>query len=194
MAYGDIICLTPDSAPIDHYPLNASEAFDIGEFVTLNTDGEVAVMADEATPDGVIGIAATGGDTTATASSATGVGIFRYTTLGDFVPGDNAAQTGDMVAVRLFVPQTKYASRNFATDGAGTDVTPTTALAGGQEAEYFVVGGVHGLDVGGAGAANTGLITDVLDTNMTPIELSQGTGVWVVFRPVHHQLNKLDPA
>lgn len=194
MASGDIVVLNPDTAPIEHYPLNASETFDSGEFVTLNTDGEVAEIGDEPTADNVIGVSAISGDTTATATSATGIGTFRHTSLGDFVPGDGSAQTGDLIPVYLNVPQTKLATQNFATDGAGTDTAPTTANAAGTECEYFVVSGVHGVDVGGAGAANNGLITNVLDANMIPIELSGGTGSWVVFRPVHSQLNKLDPA
>ncbi len=195
MAFGDIVILNPDTAPVDQYPLNASETFDAGEFVQLATDGQVAEAADEATTDAIIGVSAAGGDTTATASSATGIGIFKYSTIGDFVPGSNAAAENDYVPVYLFVPQTKFATRNFATDGAGTDAAPTVANAMGEQVEATVVAGVHGVDTNSATADNAfALITDVLDANMTPIQLSGGTGVWVVFRATASRLNPVDPA
>ncbi len=195
MAFGDIVPLNPQDILIEHFPVNASETFDIGEFVQLNADGEVAEAADEGDEESVLGVSAGSGDTTATASSATGIGIFRYTRLGDFVPGDNAAVTGDLVPVYLFSDaRGKYATRNFATDGAGTDVAPTTALAVGETGEKFVVAGVHGVDVGGATTDEIFLVTNVLDTNMIPIELSGATGVWVVFRSTGSSLNRHDVA
>ena len=189
MAKNDIRLLDSDDygpfSKIAQGYLNASETFGVGEPVFENTDGEVAESGDDPTPATFAGISLSSGDTVGASDP---VGTFRRS-VGQFQPGlsPNTPQTGDPVLYRKLYPGARIACDNFATDGAGTLVTPTTANAIGEQAGFTLASGTYSIDTG---TTNEPLrIVGVLDANGDDIRWSGGTGVTVVAEVVQCQFS-----
>lgn len=146
-------------------PLNAAETFLQGEVVRLDADGNVTESGDDPTPANVLGIAATGGDTTSgtgTLDPDTGLIIVA----------------GGQVLITIPGSSDTFLTSNFATDGAGTLTAPLITNIG-DEAGFTLAAGVWSLDVGTTN--NVARIVDVLDADGNSIMRSGGTGTQVVF-------------
>jgi hypothetical protein len=174
MARQDIM---PADSPIGghcrvlEFPLNASETFVEGEPVSVNADGEVTESADNPAAADIMGIAATGGDTTA------GTGTI------DFATG-NIITTGAMVKVFIPDQNTIFRTRNFTVAGVAFGDTAPAASNIGDEVGLTVIGGSWGLDV--AGGTNTCRVIDVLDADGNSVMRSGATGVEVHFQIIAH--------
>ncbi len=158
----------------EHFPLEASETFRKGEFVSLNTSGELTESADDPVDADLLGVAAGDGDT-GIENPLTGV--------------DYAAD--DFIPVYLPDTHTIFKTGNFATDGAGTSAAPTADNIG-DEAGFTLASGVWSVDVGATN--NLARIMDVLDANNDPIISSGNAGTQVTFVIVAHQNNSLGTA
>jgi hypothetical protein len=144
------------------YPIAAAQSFEPGEVVLVQAAGTLAEAADD--PASVAGItmgSSQGKDTNGdegTVPTGTSIPIYK--------PGNG----------QLFITQ------NFATDGAGTLVTPTQAHVG-DTAGFTLSSGVWLVDTGAANAHVE--VVAVLDGNGQPVGdgtvRSAGTGVSVVF-------------
>lgn len=164
--------------PVEHYRLNASETFVEGEPVAVNADGELTESADDPAAEDVIGIAAMSGDTAGVTNT---IGIYRKR-VGMFSPGasPNLPQTGDMIQVWEAYQGHTFVSSNFATDGAGTLVTPTLANALGERAGLTLASGQWSVDTGTTNFLVR--IVDVLDANGRSLQNGGGTGARVLFK------------
>ncbi len=169
--------------PVEHYRLNASETFTIGELVSVNADGELTEAADDPAAEDVIGVAAMSGDTAVTTDTN---GIYRKR-VGLFAPGasPNAPQTGDMIQVWEAFQGHTFLAKVFATDGAGTAAVPAAANIG-DRAGFSLTAGVWSIDTGTANFIAR--IVDVLDVNGRSVQESGLTGVAVLFKFVTDEL------
>ena len=170
--------------PVEHYRLNASETFVEGEPVSVNGDGELTESADDPAAEDMIGIAAMSGDTAGLTNT---IGIYRKR-VGMFSPGasPNLPQTGDMIQVWEAYQGHTFITKNFATDGAGTLVTPTLANALAERAGLSLTSGQRSLDVGTSNFIAR--VVDVLDANGRSLQNGGGTGVAVLFKFVTDEL------
>lgn len=141
-------------------PINAAESFGEGEPLFWNAEGELAETGDD--PATVAGISCTQATDVDTVAFAAGTMISVYG-----VPND-----------QFFI------CRQFATDGAGTAVTPTAANAIGVTGGLTQAAGIYSVDVG---TANTILeIMDVIDLStgdsISNPQISAHTAGAVIFR------------
>ena len=189
MAKGDLILPDPDDygpfIRVDHWGLNASETFAVGEPVYLNTDGEAQESGDDPAPTAFGGIALSSGDT---ARSSDPVGTF-VRRVGQYqISGDgHTPTTNDLVAVAVCMPGATIKCNNFATDGAGTAATPTQANAIGETAGLTLASGSYSIDTGVTAGNEFLHIIDVLDANGQSIVFSGAAGVTPVARVTTNQ-------
>lgn len=165
--------------------IDASETFENGEPVRFTTAGTIAESPDEPLSTEICGIAVTSGNTAVTDRSF-------------FNPATGAAYaTNDDVSFLVPSPHTYFATRNFATGGAGVPVAPAQTNIYDIASLVLTVGGSWYLDVGGAAGA---LICQVIDVYNLQKESIVRTGetltapaqdvhgdFWVVFQIVMHQ-------
>ena len=155
--------------------LKASETFVAGEPVRLNTAGTLVECSDNpATGNDFGGIAVASGDTVGATDAN---GAFRFK-IGAFTPGTGFPVAGDLVPYIVPTPTTQFITKNYdATTGVFGD-TPTATTVIGNGLGIQIVSGTWGLALGGNQIARC---VDLLDANFTPVGLSGGTGVWLVF-------------
>ena len=165
MAKNDIRSSRPASGGTQHitaYPLAAAQTFDVGEVVFVASSGELTECSTD--PDMVVGI---------TAGSSQGKDVAGNT---------GTRPTGTLIQVFTATDEQVFETRNFATDGAGTAVTPTLANVG-DFAGFSLAGGAWFLDTGTA--THHCEIIEVLDRNGAPLgdstSRSVGAGVTVRF-------------
>lgn len=164
---------------IMEFRLNASETFLQGEPVAVNADGELTESADDPVDADLLGIAATGGDTTASTGSI------------DPNTG-NVITTGGMVKVYMPDANQTFITSNFSSAGSAFgDAAPAVANLG-DEAGLSLISGSWGIDI--SATNNLCRIVDILDADGASIQRSGGTGTKVVFVIVAHQNNSLGTA
>ncbi len=147
MASNDILpyrSMNGSDLPRFQGPINAAESFGAGEPLTWNAAGELTEAGDD--PATVTGISCT------QATDVDGIALAAGTTISVYgVPSG-----------MLFI------CRQFATDGAGTAVTPTAANAIGVLAGLTRAAGIYSIDIG------TG--NDVIEI-MDVIDLTTGDSI-----------------
>jgi hypothetical protein len=171
---------------IRYFPLNAGADFQRGEPVMMVGSGEIELCADDAADD-IVGVAATSGKTDGARNTPadTGAGALSTQTY-PVTSADGFPDDTDAVGVYL-ASDVDFITSRFATDGAGTLAVPTIANAIGEDCSMQVASDVWFVDTGG-GTMNSRII-DVLDANFTSLTAGGGTGVYVVFRIIDHQLS-----
>ena len=140
------------------YPVTASQTFRVGEPVTVVAAGTLSEAADD--PTDIAGIAAH--------RSTDRAGV-------DF-------GVGFQVTIYRGGPDQVFRTTSFATDGAGTQATPTLANIG-DLAGLTLAAGVWSLDTGAANGLCE--VTGILDSNgrnLSDPNLLSGTGSIVLFR------------
>ena len=138
---------------IEHFPMNASEAFFQGEPVGVNADGEATESADGPVPADLYGIALAG-------PGASNKNPKTGTTWA----------TGDRVPILVPTPTQRFITPNFAKASAAFDDTAPVASDIGDACALVVIGGVWGVD--GAPDANdsVGRIVDILNVRKESIQ------------------------
>lgn len=151
------------------FDVNATATFERGEPVRMNAAGEVVEGTSPIIIDtGIYGISAD--------SSLDGAGVNIN------AAGGQGFTNGQ---VTVYPADGLFKTARFSTGGAGVAATPTQAHVG-DAAGFVLTGGVWFLDIGTA--TTIARIVAVLDENGQKVEISGGTGVWVVYQIVNSQM------
>lgn len=140
-------------------PLNASETYLIGECVTIDTNGEANEPADEPDSHQVVGVAVSGGNTTASTGTV------------DWRTG-NIITTSALVQVAPFRPGARFITENLSQSGTAFSDTAPDQTDVGDGVGLTLISGVWGVDSSMTSGDMIGSIVDVLDSLMRPISES----------------------
>lgn len=175
---------------VQHYNLNASESFLLGEPVSVNADGELTESADRPVDADFLGIAASDGDTT----NAGGLATARNPGGAQFTDGQ-VVTTGDLIPVWVCDTNTLLVTSNFSSGGAAFgDVAPARSNIGDQ-ATLDLISGSWGISLAVGGGADIVRIHDVLSADGRSLRRDNSlTGAKVVFSVVASQNNTLGTA
>jgi hypothetical protein len=157
---------------VRHYRVDAGQTFLRGEPVGVRDDGQLNECADPAAFGGIIGIALADAVVDTTIDWRTSIAMVENAT----------------IPVALANMDTEFITSNFTNAGSAFgDAAPALADLG-EEVSVDVISGVWGISQAGAAATQIARIMDVLDANFESVQDSGGTGVYVVFVIVGHQL------
>ena len=160
---------------VQHGYLDASETFLTGEPVRITASGTISEAADEPVDSGIVGISAQPGSTAVTNPKTNE----NYT-------------TNDLVSYWPAHPTQLWVTKNFATDGAGTQAAPAQTNIGDQ-CGLSLTTGTWSLDTGVAAGAMICRVVDVLNSQKESI-VTAGTTLaatdtfYVVFQIIASQL------
>lgn len=176
---------------IAYAPMNASETFEGGELICINTDGEAqtftknggqAVLAQAGIGTGlIVGVAVNGPGAAASAAVPTGRAWVNPET------GTTYA-TGDQIAYYVTGPGRLFISKALVAGGASGASTAVSGAARGiiyeityESASTPDAGWGVELTAGVAGTDVLAKVVDVLDSNYRRISATATNGVYVVF-------------
>ncbi len=153
MAYDDIQAHSSPRGGTDwvqHFPMETGVTFGKGDFVKMDTDGQITECVDEEDPEDILGLAMAG---------PSGPGA---STLNNPRTGTTYAD-GDRIPVLISTPGQLFRTKNYTLAGTAFDDTvPDTSIIG-QLAAIALIGGVWGIDSAPAANSETCRIMDVLN-------------------------------
>ncbi len=181
MAYDDIQfhSSTGGEPRIDHWGMDAAEAFSKGDVVVLAATGQIQeALTTGPLPAGLTGIAMAG---------SIGPGAI---TINNPRTGTTYAEN-DRLPVALFDINSRWITKNYTEGTAFNDAAPTRANIG-DEIGLVSISGVWGVDQGMDTNEAIGRITDILNVRKESIQdtgqtLATTDTYWVVFQVVAHQ-------
>lgn len=166
---------------IRYGPMNASENFDVGDFVFINSDGEVQEF-DDNTGEALVG----DGDIALSA----GIAAFGPGASNINPKTGTTYATGDAIGYWPVNQGTIFITKNvYAATAASLDVAIATDIGNSYEIAYatYDTNGEDtgwGVDIDTTGTQGTDWqanILDVLDAQLKPIRISGNAGIYVTF-------------